>query len=75
MTILLLGVLKRNFRVRQISYGLLCIPVIKIFLYDPWLAEPIFGFLGLFLFGCFLLATAFIYQKNKIKIQEFLTKE
>ena len=75
VTILSLGVLKRNFRVRQISYGLLCIPVIKIFLYDPWLAEPIFGFAGLFLFGCFLLATAFTYQKNKTRIQEFLTKE
>ncbi|MQG04979.1 MAG: DUF2339 domain-containing protein [SAR202 cluster bacterium] len=75
VTILSLGILKRKFRVRLISYGLLCIPIIKMFLYDAWLAEPIFGFLGLFLFGCFLLSTAFIYQKNKTRIQEFLTKE
>ena len=74
VTILSLGILKRKFRVRLISYGLLCIPIIKMFLYDAWLAEPIFGFLGLFLFGCFLLSTAFIYQKNKTRIQEFLTK-
>ena len=70
-----IGIKLKNQRLRLIGFGILSVPIIKIFFWDTWKTEPIIGFLGLFIFGSILLGISFVYQRNKGKIHDFLYGE
>ena len=70
-----IGIKSKNQKLRLLGFGILSVPIIKIFFWDTWKTDPIIGFLGLFIFGSILLGTSFIYQRNKEKIRGFLYGE
>ncbi len=74
LSVLWTGIRSRKRRLRLTGLALLAVPLVKVFTYDTWNTHPALGFLGLFVIGCLLLGTSFVYQRNKDKVKSFIYK-
>ena len=74
LSVLWTGIRSHQRRLRLTGLALLAIPLLKVFAYDTWNTHPALGFLGLFVIGCLLLGTSFVYQRNKDKVKSFIYK-
>ena len=75
LAVVALGIRWKMAKMRLVGFGLLVVPILKTFLYDVWVINPLLGFAGMLVMGCLLLGMSFVYQRNRTRIQSFLFED
>lgn len=69
---LAVGIAARRKMVRLGSLGLLAVPILKLFLVDSYVLEPLYRVVAFISLGAIMLVAGYLYQRYSAAIKEFL---
>lgn len=73
VVLMVVSLVKRYAVLRKVSVALFALTILKVFLYDVSALDLGYRIVSFILLGIILLSVAFAYQKNKEKIQKFIS--
>ena len=72
MLVILVGVYQTSKTIRLSGLLLLGIPVLKLYVYDVFLLDPVYRVIAFVTLGVLLLTTGLLYQSHGRAMKEFL---
>ena len=73
--LLVVGIVRGLHPVRLAALGLLAIPIVKVFVWDVWVLEPVYRIIAFVGLGVLLVVSGYLYQRYQKAIAGFLVKE
>ncbi len=73
--LLVTGIVKRWRPVRVAGLGLICIPIVKVFVYDVFALEQLYRIIAFIGLGILLITSGYLYQRYRDVIKDFVVKK